>query len=93
MKLYIITISDVYDFEGFHVAPIVKTSLAAARKELNRLYKSAKESYEGQYDQQEKSKDSFSLCPEGCWGTSHYDAVIDTVDVPVPARRKAAARR
>ncbi len=82
MKLFIITIEDVYDGTNNHVTPIVKTSIEEARKELNRLYDSAKETYEEQFDEFEKSEDCFDMYESGYYCQNHYSAVIDTVEVP-----------
>lgn len=86
MKIYIITIDDVFEFEGFTHKPIVKTTEEEARKELERLYKSAKETYTDEFDNEERSDTSFSLFPDGYWGTSHYDARINEVEVEIPLR-------
>ena len=84
MKLYIITIDDVNDFQGFHVTPIVKLTRKEARKELASLKRSAKETYKGEYDKEDPADpDKFSIYPDGYWGTSHYDAHIDEVEVPI----------
>ena len=82
MKLYIITVEDIYDLDSEHHEPIVRTSLKEARKELNRLYRSAKEIYEDQYDTFEKSRNCFSMYNMGYFGESHYSGVISTVEVP-----------
>jgi len=82
MKLYIITIDDVYEFESFHHDPIVKLTKTEARKELAGLKAEAKDTYKGQFDECTSTKDSFSMYPQGYWGTSHFDARIDEVEVP-----------
>ncbi len=82
MKLYIITISDVYDFETFFVKPLAFLSKKKAQKELKRLYKSAKETYKDQFNTEDVTKgERFSLFPDGFHGTSHYDAAISEVEV------------
>ncbi len=85
MKLYIITIDDVFDFEGFHTSPIVRTSEKEARKELNRLFRSAKETLKdalGSSMAIEKSKDCFDIYYDGSWSNTHYAAVINCIEVP-----------
>lgn len=85
MKLYVITIDDVYDYEGFPVKPIIELSRREARKRLAELKRSAKETYKNQYNKEDPANpDKFSLYPDGFWGTSHYDARIDEVDIPIP---------
>ncbi len=84
MKLHIITISDVNDFVDYPAKPIVCLSKTEARKELARLKRSAKETYGDQYNSEDPAHpDRFSLYPDEEWGTSHYDARIDEVEVPV----------
>ena len=86
MKIFIITIDDVFDYEGFHHDPIVKMSEEEAREQLENLYLSAKETYTDEFDSEERSDTSFSLFPDGNWGTSHYDARINEVEVEIPPR-------
>ena len=86
MKIFIITIDDVFDYEGFHHDPIVKMSEEEAREQLESLYLSAKETYTDEFDGEERSDTSFSLFPDGYWGTSHYDARISEVEVEIPPR-------
>lgn len=82
MKLYIITVEDIYELDSEHHEPIVRTNIKSARKELNMLYRSGKECYQSQYDTFEKSRNSFSMYSMGQFGDSHYSAVIDTIEVP-----------
>lgn len=86
MKIFIITIDDVFDYEGFSHDPIVKMSEEEAREQLESLYLSAKETYTDEFDSEERSDTSFSLFPDGYWGTSHYDARISEVEVEIPPR-------
>ena len=88
MKLYIITISDVYDYEGFRHAPIVCKTKEDAMRKLRDLRDNAKaelidlgNDWEWEDDVFSEKSDRFSMYPEGSWGTSHYDAVIDEVEV------------
>lgn len=82
MKLYIITVEDIYEFDSEGHEPIVRTSKKEARKVLNQLYRSGKECYQSQYDTFEKDKDSFSMYEDGRFGEGHYCASITTVEVP-----------
>lgn len=87
MKVYVITISDVYDYEGFPHAPRVFTDKKKGMAALHELHDSAKAELveQGNDDWVEDDFDefstSFSMYPEGSWGTSHYDAVLNEVDV------------
>ena len=87
MKLFIITISDVYDYEGFHHAPIVcKTKEEAKQKlrdlrEINKAELIAYGNDDWVEDDFNEDSECFSMYPDGEWGTSHYDACIDEVEV------------
>ena len=89
MKVFVITISDVYDYEGFHHLPIVCATKEMAMKRLRELREEAKsmlidngnDDWEFEDDVFNEKSESFSMYPEGYWGTSHYDAVIDEVEV------------
>lgn len=89
MKVFVITISDVYDYEGFHHFPIVCATKEMAMKRLRELREDAKsmlidngnDDWEMEDDVFNEKSESFSMYPEGSWGTSHYDAVIDEVEV------------
>ena len=82
MKLYIITIEDIYDYDSEHHDPIVRTNLREARKVLTQLYRSGKEIYQDSYDTFEKSRNCFSMYTMGTYGESHYSGVINVIDVP-----------
>lgn len=81
MKLFIITVSDIYDYNEGHHKPVVKLTKKEARKEIARLKRSAKETYRDEYNKCDSDRDSFSLYPDGYWGSSHFDACIEEVEV------------
>ena len=89
MKVFVITISDVNDNEDFHHAPIVCTTKEQAMKRLREIRDDAKfmlidngiDDWETEDDFFDEESESFSMYPDGEWGTSHYDAVIDEVEV------------
>lgn len=81
MKLYIITIEDVYDGSSEHTTPIVKTSLEEARQRLTELYNHAFQLYEDQFDIFDKSDNCFEMYEEGYYSQNHYSAVIDEVEI------------
>jgi len=80
MKLYIITIDEVYDFEGFAHKPIVSLTKKEAQAELARIKREAKKEFD--FDTLDSSPRGFSMYNDGTWGTSHYDANINVVEVP-----------
>jgi regulator of replication initiation timing len=81
MKLYIITIEDVYDGVSEHTSPIVKTSIEEARQELDNLWSKANQLYPDQFDIYEKSDNCFEMYEEGYYCQNHYGAVIDEVEI------------
>lgn len=86
MKLYIITIDEVYDYEGFHHAPKAFPSFEKAKEHFDELYKDARKELD--WDSESRGERSFSLYPDGSWGRCHYDAIIDEVDMPDAAPQK-----
>ena len=83
--LYIITIDEVYDFQGFSHKPQVFKEKTDAMKILRELRENAKAEFADECndedDWDEETSESFSIYPEGEWGTTHYDARIDEVEV------------
>lgn len=83
--LYIITIDEVYDFQGFSHKPQVFKEKADAMKTLRELRENAKAELADECNDEdywsEVTSESFSIYPEGEWGTTHYDARIDEVEV------------
>lgn len=89
MKLYIITVDEVFDFEGFWHKPLVFLTEKEARAEFNRLVREARKEYPG--FTVDNGKKSVSIYEDQSWGKSHYDVVIDEVDVRdiIPLERKS----
>ncbi len=82
MKIYVITVSDVYECEEFEHKPIVRLKKSEAVKEFNQLVRSAKEVYKGIYDKIEKTRNSsFSIYQDGSHVTNHFDAVLHEIDL------------
>jgi hypothetical protein len=84
MKVYVITIHEVYDFEDFHHTPRVFDSFEKAKKELKAIAKQTiKENkrYGNDDWEVEQGDPYFSTYPDGCWGTSHYDAKISEAEI------------
>ena len=82
MKLYIITIEDVFNGNSNHTKPIVKKTIEEARKELDELYVEQVKLYGDSYDCFEKSENCFEMSEEGYCCQNHYSAVIDEVEIP-----------
>lgn len=86
MKLYVITISEVNDYEEDIHAPEVKISLEEAKARLEEIYRQAKEELdEDRFDKEEKGEKSFSLYSGYGWSQYHYDACIDEVEADLTA--------
>ena len=81
MKLYIISIEDVYEGSSEHKVPIVKTSIEDARQKLTELYNDAVKLYGEQFDSFDKTDDYFEMFVMGYYCLNHYSAVIDEVEV------------
>ena len=82
MKIYVITISDVYDYDEDHREPIVRLNRADAVKKFNELRLSAEECYKNQYDKKEYTKDSsFSFYKDGYYATNHYNVQLHEIEV------------
>lgn len=88
MKLYIITIDEVFDFEGFDHKPLVFLTKKKAKDEFDRLVREARKEYPD--FTVDKGKRSVSIYEDQSWGKSHFDVVINEVDVRgvVPLERK-----
>ena len=81
MKLYIISIEDVYEGSSEHKVPIVKTSIGDARQKLTELYNDAVQLYGEQFDSFDKTDDYFEMFVMGYYCLNHYSAVIDELEV------------
>ena len=87
MKVYVITIDDVYDYEGFTHKPFVLTTMEGAMRKLREYREEViadlKENENDDWEEDEFTEEStkFSFYPDGYWGTSHWDAKIDEVEV------------
>lgn len=89
MKLYIVSVDEVFDFEGFWHKPLVFLTEKGARAEFNRLVRKARKEYPG--FTVDKGKHSVSIYEDQSWGKSHFDVIIDEVNVKdiVPLERKS----
>ena len=88
MKLYIITINEVCDFVNYDHAPVVCFTMKEAKKELSSIFKDAKKEFEDEDVEIDRGKKSFSIYLKGSWSESHYEAVINEVEVELPATKK-----
>lgn len=89
MKLYIVSVDEIFDFEGFWHKPLVFLTEKGARAEFDRLVEEARKEYPG--FTVDKGKRSVSIYEDQSWGKSHFDVIIDEVDVSgiIPLERKS----
>ena len=86
-RVWVLTISDVYDFQGYPHAPRVFTDKDKAINALYKEYEDAKKMLkkngndDWMEDEFHKGDMCFSMWPDGEWGTSHYDGRVDEVEV------------
>ena len=82
MKVYVLTIDEVYDYEGFHHPPRIFTDKQKALDALHDTYIDVKKEFDDwEEDDYTEGDTCFSMYPDGEWGTSHYDARVDEVEV------------
>lgn len=84
MKVYIITIHEIFDFEHFQHDPMAFYNFEDAKTELKNIADvvlAENEKYGYNDWEVEQTDTSFSTYPEGYWGTSHYDAKISEVEI------------
>lgn len=82
MTLFILTIDEVFDFEGFKHKPRAFTDEKKALDALDEAYQCAKkENPDWSSDEYKKGDSCFSLYPDAEWGTSHFDGCVNEVEV------------
>ena len=85
MKLYIIVIDEVYDYQQYRHAPVIRLTKDEASKELVRLRNEVLRNYEndlgeGMRDSYTKGE-SFEVYLDGEYSVTHYNATIHEVEV------------
>lgn len=90
MKLYIITIDEVYDMEQYGHDPIPYIDKEAAVKKFRRIVKEAKKEFKNDFDKSETIKDeSFIIWKEGCYSTDHYRLSLHECEIAPSFRLQA----
>ena len=84
-KMYVLISDELFEFEQMYHAPRLFKSKEQAKAAFKQLYERIlKENEENEADwttDYDEDNLSFSSYPEGWWGTSHYDAHVDEVEV------------
>lgn len=83
MKIYVITIHEVFDFEDFKHEPKAFSTMEKAKEKLKAIKEQvvAENKEYGNDWEMEEGETWFSTFPDGYWGTSHYDASIHELEV------------
>lgn len=75
-QIYIITIDEVFDFEGFAHTPQAFSNEADARKEFDRIVANGKEMAEKEDYEYDLYRDSASFYKDGEWAQYHFDVKL-----------------
>ena len=81
MKLYIITIDEVYDLEIFDHKPLAFFSKKAAEKKMKEIIKKVKKEYKAHDYKIESSSEGVQAYRDGSYCDYHYSASISEVEV------------
>lgn len=81
MKIYVITIHEVYEFENYPHRPIAFVKEEDARKEFDRIIKNAKEMAETEDYDFDLGESCASFYRDGEWPEYHFDVNLEEVKV------------
>ena len=83
MKVYVITVEDIFDYDSTHREPIIKLTKKEAVSTMRALAKEAKPDFKNIPDMvYESGPTSIQMYPEGYYGENHFSVTIDCLDVP-----------
>lgn len=80
MKLYTITIDEVFDFEKYSHEPEVYYKKEDAEQRLNDIYDDVKPQLP-KHDMEERTSTSFSLYTDGTYPENHFDVTLYEVEM------------
>lgn len=80
MKLYVIVIDNIDDFEKYSHEPEVYYKREDAEQRLNDLYDEVKPMLP-KYDKEERTSTSFSLYTDETYPENHFDATLYEVEM------------
>lgn len=85
MKIWVITIDEVYDYENFKHTPIAFSKEAEARKELDTFRKGIKTDYKSELEEDhwlyEDGEDYCEVYEDGCYAQNHYSVRLNEVEL------------
>ena len=84
MKLYVITIEEIWDYDRLGHDPEVYLSQQAARKRLAEIAELERPAYEEALDDsliEEIYEDMFEFYEDGCWAQAHLHAEISECEL------------
>lgn len=80
-KIYIITISEVFDFEDFGHKPEAYRNREEAQKRYEDIVEEAKREFAENDWEEAQGASYYETFPNGYWGTSHYAVYLSEVDL------------
>ena len=81
MKVYIIIINEVYDFEEMNHEPRVFATKESAFDAMRDIISNAKEEYGDDFNTIEETETSIEMYDDGTYAQSHYVAYIKECEV------------
>lgn len=81
MKVYVIVIDEVFEFETFDHRPEVFSVFDDAKKRFDDIVEQAKIEFLECGWEENEGAGFFETWPDGYWGTSHYSVNVYTVDL------------
>lgn len=84
MKLYVITIEEVFGGDSTHHQPIIKKSIEEANQAMQKLYNENKLYYEGDtfvIDEFIPGSDCFEMYENGYYSQNHFSAILDVIEI------------
>ena len=81
MKVYVLTINEVYDYEEFNHNPRVFMKREDAIAELNDIKEEAKEEFAEDFDQFDDGENGFEMYADGRYSEGHYSVYVHEVEV------------
>lgn len=81
MKIYIITIDEVFDFESFSHKPEAFAKKEDALRRYEDIVEDAKREFAEEEWEESQGAAYYETYPEGYWGTSHYGVYLQEVEL------------
>ena len=84
MKIWVITIDEVYDYENFPHDPIAFSNEKDAKEQLDTFRQGLKKDYESELESNWLYEDGERYCEvyeDGCYGTNHYSVRLSEIEL------------